>query len=274
MGDQLGMGPLFHHTSPVQHINVICVYHIGQAVGDEDYRLVPRQNTNLFHNVIFTLHINVGGSFIKEVHRTIVEQSPGQGQTLPLPTGKIGTLLQKLGIQSLFGAQKVSQIDLIQHLPQFTILSIGFSQHKILPDRSPEEIAVVTDVGDVPHQTVLPNLRQRDLPHGYPSGKAPVASHQQGGNGGFAAAALPYQSGKAALGKVQIHAVEDFPIRLIRKVKVPAADVSLFRKRTASLFRFFQVQQMKDLIAGSHTVHSHVEEAAKLTHGKEKVRRQ
>ena len=33
----------------------------------------------------------------------------------------------------------------------------------------------------------------------------------------------------------------------------------------------WQIQQMKDLIAGCHSIHGNVEEGAKLTHGNEEI---
>lgn len=70
-----------HQVAPVQHIDLIRSGHIGQAVGNENHRLGLRQGVNLLHNVIFTFYVNVGSSFVKNVHRAVVEQGSGQGQS-------------------------------------------------------------------------------------------------------------------------------------------------------------------------------------------------
>ena len=72
---------------------------------------------NLLHNVVFALHINIGGCFIENVDRTVVEQCPRQSQPLALAAGEIGGFFRQKRVQSLLVAQEVRQIDLFQHLP-------------------------------------------------------------------------------------------------------------------------------------------------------------
>ena len=84
----------FGNFPAVQHINLVRLHHIDQTMGNQDHRLGFCQPADFRHNVVFALHIDVGGGFVKEIDGAVVEQRPGQGQPLALAPREIGGLLQ------------------------------------------------------------------------------------------------------------------------------------------------------------------------------------
>ena len=110
---------------------------------------------NLVHDLVFAVHIHVGGGLIKDIHGTVVEQCPGQGQTLALAAGEVASALLELGVQPLLAAEEGGQIYLLQHCPQLVVQRLRAGQQQVVPHRALEEIASVSDVGAVGHEAVL-----------------------------------------------------------------------------------------------------------------------
>ena len=67
--------------------------------------------------------------------------------------------------------------------------------------------------------------------------------------------------------------MENFPLGVIGKMQIPAADVPL-GAGDGALRRLREIQQAEDLVAGGHAVHGDVEIGPQKPHGQEKVRRQ
>lgn len=103
---------------------------------------------------------------------------------------KIRALLLKGRIQAVLCAEKVIKIDRFQHFMQSGIRCLGVAHEKIFSDRPLEEIAVVIDEGDSFHQAFFGNIGNCSLADGKTAEKALSSACQQGGNSGFAAAAL------------------------------------------------------------------------------------
>ena len=74
LGQQRVVIALLNDISLIQYVDVIRTCHIGKAVGDQDHSFSFCQRVDFLHNIIFALHIDIGGGFIKDVHRTVVEQ--------------------------------------------------------------------------------------------------------------------------------------------------------------------------------------------------------
>ena len=80
---------LLGDAAAVHDVDAVAVHHIGQAVGDEDDRFLPRQLADGRHDVVFTLGVHVGGGFVEEVDGRVVQQRTGHGQTLALTAGQV-----------------------------------------------------------------------------------------------------------------------------------------------------------------------------------------
>lgn len=106
------------NVSALQHIDAVAVRHVGQPVGDEDHRLGPRQPVDLGHDVVFALHVDVGGGLVEDVERAVMQQRPGQGKALALAAGEIGPLFGQGRVQPLLPFQKLRQLHLLQHVPE------------------------------------------------------------------------------------------------------------------------------------------------------------
>ena len=109
-GQQMGVGTALRGPAVLHHIDAIGGFHVGQAVRDQDHRFGACHGADAFHNVVFTLHVDVGSGFVKDIHRAVVQDGPGQGQALALPAGQIGPPLGHRGIKPLFAAEEIRQI--------------------------------------------------------------------------------------------------------------------------------------------------------------------
>ena len=56
----------------IQHIDVVRSHHIRQPMRNEDHRLAPCQPVDFRHDVVFALHIDVGGGLVKDIDRAVV----------------------------------------------------------------------------------------------------------------------------------------------------------------------------------------------------------
>ena len=57
---------------PKYKIDVVRLHDVRQPVGDEDHRLGFRQPMNFGHDVVFALHIDVGGGLVEDIDRAVV----------------------------------------------------------------------------------------------------------------------------------------------------------------------------------------------------------
>ena len=268
------MAAAFGNRTLVQNVNVVRTGHIGQPVGDQNDGFVLCQRVDLLHNVVFTFYVDVGCGFVEDVNRAVVEQCPGQSQPLALAAGKVAGLFVQPGVQSLLTAQEVRQLHLFQHGPQTLVVRFGPAHPQIVPDGALEQIALMADIGEVLHQALFPDVRQGHAAHGDTAGVSLVPPHEDGGEGGFAAAAFAHDGGEAAHGEVHVHAVQDLPLSFISETQALAVDGAVGGDG-GGLFRGLrQIQQAEDLAAGRHTVHGDVEEAAQHTHGQKEICRQ
>ena len=83
------MRPAFCNGSVIEHINMVGAHYIGKPVGNEDHRFAFCQLMDFTHNIVFALHINVGGGFIKNINRAVVQKRPCKRQPLALPAGEV-----------------------------------------------------------------------------------------------------------------------------------------------------------------------------------------
>lgn len=160
-----GHGCLFRHPALIQHINAVCVNHVGQRWEMRITVFFPAKARicSIISFSLSTSMLEVASS--KRYTGLSWSRARAQCQPLPLSAGKVGALFQQLGVQPLFRAQKALQVHLLQHLPQPIIRSVRVSQKQIFPDGAGKQVAVVADVGDMLHQTGFGDLRQGSFPY-------------------------------------------------------------------------------------------------------------
>ena len=239
------MRSVFHHGSAVQNVDIVRSGNICQTVGDENNGFCFGKGVNLGHDLVFTLHIDIGGGFIKDIYGAVVQQGPGQGKPLALAAGEIAALFLENRVQPLLAAQEGGQIDLLQNLPEGSIICIWPGHAQIVPHGALEQIGYI---GKVLHQAAFRECLHGHAPHRQFPGKAPASAHQQGGQGGFSAAGFAYNGGEAAFREGHGHAVENFPVRLIAEVQLFAFDGARFGHGGALLGRFRQIPKPEDFV--------------------------
>ena len=203
-----------------------------------------------------------------------MQQGAGQGQALPLAAGKIAAALVQLGVQPVFAAQEVRQPHLLQHSPQGVVVRRGRGHAQVLGHRAFEQVAAQADQRYIFEQGGFLHGGKLLPAQGHAAGIARGAAGQHSCDGRFAAAALAHQGGETAAGEVEIQAVQRLFFVSIAKVQVTAVDGTISIRLGGLAGGFGQVQQLKDLIAGGHAVHSYMEVGPQRAHGQEEIRRQ
>ena len=62
---------------------------------------------DLRHDVVFAFYIDVGGRFVEDVHRTVVQQRAGERQPLALTAGEVAPFFGHERVQPVFAAQEI-----------------------------------------------------------------------------------------------------------------------------------------------------------------------
>ena len=99
----------------LEHINAVGGDDICKSVGNQDNGPALRELMNDPHNQLLALHIYVGGSFIKYIHRRIMQQSPCERETLTLTAGQVAAVLRDFGVKILLFI-KIDQFQNLRHL--------------------------------------------------------------------------------------------------------------------------------------------------------------
>ena len=80
--------------------------------------------TDLSHDVVFALHVNVGCGFVEHIDRAVVQQRPGKRKALALPAGEVRALSVQRGVQPSLTAQETRQAHAFQHVPQRRVVCV------------------------------------------------------------------------------------------------------------------------------------------------------
>ena len=255
----------------LQEIDLIGLYHIGKSVRDQKYCPGFCHLMDHIHDQLFTFHINIGSGFIHNVHRGIRKKCPGDCKPLALSAGKISSLFQKFGIQTILRIQKSQEIYLLKYLTHLCICGIFFCHLKILTDCTFKQITVVTHQNHMFHQLILTDISKR-----YPSdmdltGKFPVLSGKDPRNSTLTTAGLSNQGNKASRRNIKVNSLKDLTILLIGKMHILERNIqAAIRQSLLSGFRLREIQDPKDLVTGSHTVHGNMEKGAQEPERQEK----
>ena len=107
------------------------------------------------HDHLFAFRIDVGSRLVKDIDRRIVEKSPGNSKSLTLTTGEVSSFLHDRCSGSLLCLQEAPQIHLLKSFPHLSFRCVRFSHPQVICHSSFEEIAVMTDHGDLIHKAVF-----------------------------------------------------------------------------------------------------------------------
>ena len=91
-------------------------------------------------------------------------------------------------VEPRFPSEKVREIDLRERAPELIIARTRLAHQQIVAYRTLEEVALVADVGEAPHQARLLNVAQLCAADGHRAGVALVPAHQKCGDRRLAAA--------------------------------------------------------------------------------------
>lgn len=258
----------------IQHVNIVRFRDVGQAMGNQNDRLAPGQTMDARHDIVLALYVDIGRGFVKYIDGAVMQQGAGQRQTLPLAAGQVAAALGQLGVQAILAAQEICEVDLFQRAPQCAVVSVGCGHPQVVCHRTLEQVAAQADEGHVFQKVCFVDGGKLLPADGYAAGVASCAAGQYSSNRRFAAAALAHQRRKAALGKVEIQAVQRLFFGGVAKVQVTAGNGAVRADLGGPGIAFRQIQQLKNFIAGGHAVHGDVEIRPQRAHGQEEIRRQ
>lgn len=245
----------------VKNVNIVRHRNIREPVRNQDHSLAPGKRMDLRHDVVFALDINVRCGLVEQVHRRVMQQRAGQCQPLALAAGEVAPLLGQRCIQPLLLLEKRCELHLPQHGPECVVRCIRPCHAQIFAHGALEQIALVADVGDVPHEAVLGNIRKRHTADRDRAGIAAAASHEDGRDRGLAAAGRADDRCERTGREREVEPMQDLPLLSVGKMQTPTDDVPV-RAGLRARRRLRQIEQAKDLFACCHAVHGNVEKRA------------
>ena len=83
------MAALFRNLSLIEDDDIVRVLHRGQPVGDHQHRFVPGQRLKGLLDLMLVLRVSEGGGLVQHHDRGVLQNGPGQGDTLLFPAGEI-----------------------------------------------------------------------------------------------------------------------------------------------------------------------------------------
>ena len=100
-GKQVGRTTFFRDCSVRQDHDLVSAADSAHPVGDDDHSLVPDQAGERFLDHGFVLHIQAGACLIQQDDRRVLQEGPGDGDTLAFATGKLASVFTNDRIISL-----------------------------------------------------------------------------------------------------------------------------------------------------------------------------
>ena len=121
------------------------------------------------------------------------------------------------------------------------------------------------------HQVIFANVPEGNSSDTDITGKLPVLSGEDSRNGTLTTAGLSNQGNKASRRNIKVNSLKDLTILLIGKMHILERNIqAAIRQSLLSGFRLRKIQDPKDLVTGSHTVHGNMEKGAQEPERQEK----
>ena len=198
---QLFVGAPLHDLAVIHDQDEVTIPDGREAVGDDQHRAVCKLVVDHIKDGILCAKVQTAGGFVQNIEVRILQEGPGQSQTLLLAAREavagfleVGIVLQRqlpdelVGI-CLFG----SGLDLIE---------AGFRSGNadVVVDGLAEQLDVLGNIGDGTADRGIAVLVQRDTAHADGTVLRLIILEQELGDGGFAAAAAAHEGHLLAIG--------------------------------------------------------------------------
>ena len=142
--DQLRVASPFHDHAAADDQDLIRRQNGGQAVGDQDTGPGLDQGLDGLLDLLLGYGIQGRSGFVEDQQGGILEQDPGDGNTLLLAAGQLEAPVAYHGIQTLFlGRDKVINIGLFTCLDQFLFRGVRTGVEQIVADGPVEQVGLL-----------------------------------------------------------------------------------------------------------------------------------
>ena len=92
------MVAIFNNRAVIQHDNTVQMGEGGQAMGNDQHGLVGHDVVKAVLDQAFGLGIEAGGGFVQHQDRRVLEQRPGNGDALALPSRQFDPAFANQGV--------------------------------------------------------------------------------------------------------------------------------------------------------------------------------
>ena len=265
----------FSHAAILEHVDAIGIAQGCETVRDHDDRLRARQLVYKLDDSALTFGIDVRGGLVQQVHRSVVQQRSGHGQTLALAARQVAAGLRHGGIQAPGFARKAIEATARQHTPQLVVGRRRFRQREVRAQRSLEQVALERHGRDRLAQRGARDVAQVDPAHFNRATIGGIRPGQNAGERGLARSALPRHADEAAGRSLEVDVLEHRSLTVERVAHAAARNIRTRRvHRTRAVAVLRCVQNGEHLLGGSHTVHGRMEKRSQRAQRQEELGRQ
>ena len=263
------------HAAVLEHVDAIGAAQGCESVRDHDDGLRARQLVHKLDDGALALGIDVRGGLVQQVHRSVVQQRSGHGQTLALAARQVAAGLGHGGIQAPGLAREAIKAAAGQHTPQFVVGRRGFRQREVRAQRSLEQVALERHGRDRLAQRGARDVAQVDPAHFNRATIGGIRPGQNAGERGLARSALPRHTDEAAGRSLEVDVLEHRPLAVERVAHAAARNISarrVHRARAVAVLR--RVQNGEHLLGGGHAVHGRMEKRSQRAQRQKELGRQ
>ena len=255
---------LFHDLAVGEDDDVIRMLDGGQTVCHDEH---GANVLDLFQAVLdqqLGFGIDVGGGFVQDDHRGLMDDGAGEGEQLPLTGGEVVAALAYGLVQALFQAvDELVGVDVAAGVHDLLIADALLTQQDVAADIAAEQEHVLQHLAEVAAQAADLDLLDVDAVDEDLSLLDIVIAADQGQDGGLARARGAHE-GHGLLGQdMEGHALQDPLARLVGEPHVAELDLALDVRKLHGVRRVHhlghQVHDGKDLFRRGEGALEHVE---------------
>ena len=142
------MGALTGQDAVIQHQDPVRVHNRGNPLGNNEGCGVIGKLPDGMTQPGVGGEVQGGGRVIQNQNGGLTDQSPGNGETLPLAAGKIATALFHRRVQLIrLVLDKIRSLGVGQGLPDVIVGSGRGSEMHVVPDGASEQESLLQDAG-------------------------------------------------------------------------------------------------------------------------------
>ena len=185
-------------------------------MGDDQHRPARNQLAHCTLDQGFVFWVNVGGGFVKNDNRSILQHGAGDGNALPLPAGQMGAAPSHDGVIALLqGTDEIVAPGSFGHGFHLLVGSGGTPHSDVLPHALVKEVVVLGHEGHLVIELGEGNAIQILPAQGDGAGGYIPEPGDQLGDGGLAGAGRAHKGGHGAGGDGEVHVVEDLLVHVV-----------------------------------------------------------